>query len=339
MTGDEETIVVEVEVETTLEVEVPGETIVVELTSAQGPRGPSGETGPTGPQGEQGPTGPQGPQGETGPAGATGPQGPQGDPGPTGATGATGPQGPEGPQGPQGAQGPTGATGATGPQGPAGPGLTFAESMWLSILFAQGNNPFPWTGAAIAGGTIASVLGPTAAPGANRLTSATAASGYRVQTAGQLQGATGLAQRMALLPWGESAVTIRAGFHDSADQNAPTDGAYFQIAGTTLTGRVRNNTSESATVGSLALTAGVWYVLDIDYLTSSSVRFVVSDLATGAALFSETVSGSNVPNTTTRTFTHGLVAHDSDAASAKAMCDLAYFGFGPARPNFAPVPA
>lgn len=332
-----------------------------------GPRGPAGIQGPPGEVGAPGESGDAGPQGDPGPPGADGRTilsgsgapssglGEDGDfyldtaasdlygPKAGGAWGSgtslVGPQGEQGIQGAQGIQGEQGAQGAQGIQGPAGPNLTFAESQWTFVAFIGGTNGFPWTGAAIASGSVSAILGPTQSPGAARCSSSGSAnSGYRFVTPASYQGKSGLAFRILALLYTNANTLHRFGYHDTTTQAAPTDGVFFEVVNLTVTAKVRNNTSETPAGASATLSNGVYYVWDIDYTADDAVRFVIWELATGNKVYDQTVSGANVPNLTTRIFNHALVSTNSAGGSVSLM-DLAYMGGGPARPNFCPVPA
>ncbi|KAA3452731.1 hypothetical protein C7I87_00700 [Mesorhizobium sp. SARCC-RB16n] len=90
------------------------------FTSADMPKGETGDKGPVGNQGPIGPLGPQGNAGPQGPIGPTGERGPQGTQGPQGIAGPQGPQGISGVAGPQGLPGIQGPQGLQGPEGPIG---------------------------------------------------------------------------------------------------------------------------------------------------------------------------------------------------------------------------
>jgi hypothetical protein len=157
-------------------------------------------------------------------------------------------------------------------------------------------------------------------------------------TSGALQGRSGLAFRNIGLVYTRANNIHRWGFHDSTNYTAPTDGAFFEILDLACTAKCRNNSSESAAGSSVTLTNGVWYVFDIDYTANDTVRFVVSELVSGTKVYDVTVSGANVPNTTSRTFTAALNSTYT-TGGASAMADIAYIGTGPARPPYCPVPA
>jgi len=339
-------------------------TVVKVNVGRVGPRGPAGEQGLQGAQGE---AGEQGPPGDPGPAGVDGRTilsgagapssglGENGDfyldtaasrlygPKTAGAWGSgvslIGPQGIQGPVGPDGPQGQAGATGATGSQGPAGPNLTFAESQWTFVAFIGGTNGFPWTGAAVNGGSVTSILGPTQSPGAARCSSSGSAnSGYRFVTPTSYQGKSGLAFRILALVYANANTTHRFGYHDTTTKAAPTDGVFFEVVDLTVTAKVRNNTSETPAGASAVLSNGTYYVWDIDYTADDAVRFVIWELVSGNKVYDQTISGANVPNLTTRVFNHALVSTNSTGGST-ALMDLALMGGGPARPNYCPVPA
>jgi hypothetical protein len=159
MTIDDDTLSLDITLETTSCASDSGSSSGGSGSSGSGITGPAGPTGPQGVTGPTGPSGVKGDRGATGIAGATGPAmtvsskantwgypqlifgdfqfdlptGPQGTTGPTGPSGPSGPQGRvglsgpsgeiglSGPTGPQGTTGVTGPSGPTGPTGPSGP--------------------------------------------------------------------------------------------------------------------------------------------------------------------------------------------------------------------------
>lgn len=214
----------------------------------------------------------------------------------------------------------------------------FQQGMWDQITFLQGAVGQPWAGAAISSGTIQSILGPVEAPGAIRLNaSATASSGYRIATTGAIQGKQGLAFRCIGLVYVGSSSFHWWGLHDTTISAVPTDGAYFFIDDDICSARCMNNGTLGVGGAASTLTSGVFYVFDIDYVTDDSVRFVVSELVSGAKVLDQTITGASVPNLTTRTFSSAVLSTRGSASGA--LADIAYIGTGPARPPYCPVPA
>lgn len=340
----------------------------------QGPQGIQGEVGPQGPQGVQGIQGVAGPQGLPG---AVGPQGPQGDPGPTGATGPAGPQGPQGVQGLTGPQGDPGPTGATGPAGPAGQGvptggsagqvlkklsaadfdtawaaeagggsMTFAQSRWSFTDFTSsattaGVLPFSFSG--VSSGTLAATTGAgTDSFGAVAIRdSTTAGGGGEVSNNVSLFAPAGFAIRAVFLAPGVATATARIGCSNSLATTLANNFAYLEIVGSTGTFRARRNAASDPEVvdgTSFTLTAGVTYVLDIDWTSSTTIRFVCWELGTGTVLRSWTATTAAWPNPGSSTLRVGARATESTTKAAADILILDYLGFGPARPPSLGVP-
>jgi hypothetical protein len=337
-----------------------------------GPAGPAGPAGPQGDPGAPGPAGPAGPQGDPGAPGPAGPAGPQGDPGapgPAGPAGATGPAGEQGPQGEQGIQGIQGPAGATGPAGPGVPdkGLTgqvltkktatdydtewaapadqsetFLESRWVSEDYNNTAHAYAFSnfiGTAISSGTInvhqadSRIINEVAGVALIR-SSATANSGYRTVTDRWLKGRTGLSYRAILAYEGNpSGKIIRCGFGDSLTLTDHNNGAYFSIlAGNLFATTALGGTRTFAPSMPYALTLGLYYVLDITYLTNSSVQFRCRELVSGTGVLNEIVS-TNVPNLVANKFYCGLIAGNS-GSSAQDICLLDYQGYGMVKPRW-----
>lgn len=334
----------------------------------QGPQGIQGEVGPQGPQGVQGIQGVAGPQGLTG---ATGPQGVQGDPGPTGATGPAGPQGPQGIQGLIGPQGDPGPTGPAGPGVPAGGSagqvlkklsgadfdtswaaeagggsMTFAESRWSYTDFTgpattAGVLPFSFT--AVSSGTLAAATGvSTASFGAVAIRdSTTAGGGGEVANSVPLFAPSGFAIRAVFLAPGVATATARIGCSNSLATALANNFAYLEIVGSTGTFRARRTVASDPEVVDgtpFTLTAGAAYVLDIDWLSSTEIRFVCWELDTGTVLRSWTATTAAWPNPTSSTLRVGARATESTTSAAAEILILDYLGFGPARPPSLGVP-
>jgi len=85
------------------------------------------------------------------------------------------------------------------------------------------------------------------------------------------------------------------GWHNTANQTAPTRAAYIDIAGTTITGKTINNTGNSTTGTSYTLSTGTWYrgIVEINSDVTLATFKIYSDA--GVLLWSDTLS-TNLPN-------------------------------------------
>lgn len=192
----------------------------------------------------------------------------------------------------------------------------------------------PFTGTAISSGTSNAPAASTydaLHPGYTRTTSSTTANGgYRWQTARELRGGAGLFTR-AVVNWEVTAnVTVRGGFHDSVTSADAVDGVYWEAIGTTLSFKSANNSTRTTHGTTYTISAGVWYVIDVEYLTSSSAQLTIRT-DDGTVVYQQTIA-TNVPNTAARSFFCGVVATES-TTTANQMIWLDYMGVGPARPK------
>lgn len=194
-------------------VSLSSNTVVVTLSTSDGPTGPAGASaydvwlaeGNTGTEADflAALVGPEGPPGSGG--GGSVPDGgttgqvltklsstngdadwAPGTPGPTGADGATGAQGPQGDPGPAGSQGIQGVPGATGPTGPSGTnGATWLSGVGIpsigigvnTDLYLNTSNDDLYQKASGTWALIANIRGAAGAAGSNGATGATGPSG------------------------------------------------------------------------------------------------------------------------------------------------------------------
>lgn len=125
----------------------------------------------------------------------------------------------------------------------------------------------PFTTGAISAGTIAQIASEANHPGIWRIASVAGAnSGNSVGIFGTsvyLLGGGEIAEFVLRWPT-TTALTARAGWYDENTLTAnPTDGAWINLAVTTLTGKTANNGSVSTTASSFTITANTWYFLKI----------------------------------------------------------------------------
>lgn len=220
---------------------------------------------------------------------------------------------------------------------------SFAQSRWVfTDIYTTGNvgSYAPYLGASVASGTVAEIPAAlksgTHQGGITIRSSTSANSGFSVLTdATALVGAEGLLFRcMFSLRASEKDRTVRIGFIDTTNHNAPTDGAFLEISNLSATAKCRNNSTESAS-SSASLSSNTWYTVDIEYLTSSSVEFTIFD-DSNTVVLSATIS-TNVPNSAARVFGAGIVATNS-GTSVRELIVIDYMGHGSARPNFIITP-
>lgn len=110
-------------------------------------------------------------------------------------------------------------------------------------------------------------------------------------------------------------MVVRFGFMDSFTNSAVVDGAYINIAATTLTGKTRSNSVESTTVSSYAISATTWYRARVVVDDSAGVvYFYLYDGATGALLWSDSLN-ANIPTAAGRETGHGVAAYHTAAGA------------------------
>ena len=119
----------------------------------------------------------------------------------------------------------------------------------------------PWFAAAAVSGTSTAVTGTANHPGIVTLTSSTSANSgyaYALGTSSFLLAGTEVTEFIFQVVTTAN-TTARLGFQDSNSSTAPTDGAWVNIAATTLDGRTASNTTSSTSGTNYTITASVWY--------------------------------------------------------------------------------
>ena len=182
------------------------------------------------------------------------------------------------------------------------------------FMTANANANAPLIGAAVASGTSNGIAGSSSGPGVVDLKSSTSAnSGYQFSTSlTALLLAGGETFELIFSLTAPTNTTVRLGFHDTITSAAPVDGVYAEIIGTTMTGKARSNSVETATAGTFALVAGTKYRLRIALnAAGTQATFTLYDM-TGAAVWStnNTVS-ANIPTGAGRNCGIVLIATNS----------------------------
>jgi hypothetical protein len=176
----------------------------------------------------------------------------------------------------------------------------------------------PFIGAAISSGT--NTTAPAAGvidkdhPGVVLMRSSTTAnSGYRYATGANYLRLGG-GERFDLVFRTAAAftnTTFRAGFHESTSSAAPVDGAFVEFVGSgVLSGKTRNNSTESVTGTTITLSANTWYHLRVTLNDDATLAtFEVFDM-NGDSLWSATLS-TNIPTASGRETAAAAVATNS----------------------------
>lgn len=205
--------------------------------------------------------------------------------------------------------------------------LNMAESDFLG-----GNNSgqlAPFIHSAIAVGTIAQIASIANHPGIWQITSAAGAnSGSSFGLVGNsavLIGGGEVADCVARFPT-TAALVARMGFYDENTLTAnPTDGAWMNISGTTLTGKTASNGSVSTTASSYTMVANTWYRLLVTINAGATiVTFALYD-SSGALLWSDTLA-VNIPTAVGRETGFGISAIKTTVTGA-IICDVDWLAY------------
>ena len=187
----------------------------------------------------------------------------------------------------------------------------------------------PFIGAAISSGTGTTSVNVTGSHGALRLaSSATANSGYRWQTNGNIQAEVGMFFR-GIIAWTGGAFTdrvVRLGFHKSTTAADATDGIYIEV--------LEDQASlKCAAASSMTAAATAWtvaaldtlYVFDVILNAVDLVTLTIRDLA-GTLLATQTVT-TNIPSGAAQAFFAGAVATKTSTGAANlVILDSMEFG-------------
>lgn len=138
--------------------------------------------------------------------------------------------------------------------------------------------------------------------------SATANSGVRFSNSYGFSLAQGSYQKtiVKLFNLGSSALNNSIGFTTGFNSSAATAignaGVIIKVVNSQINIQYRRNAggSTQSTANTSFTSFGVWLVFELEYTANDTVVCTVSDLDTGAVIFTDTVTGSNVPNYTTQ---------------------------------------
>jgi hypothetical protein len=181
-----------------------------------------------------------------------------------------------------------------------------------------------WGGTAIGSGTVVSADTNNLRQGFNPYgvalrSSSSAHSGYRYVTSASASdwfGVTSRKFRARIGMWDTipNSGRVRVGFHDTTNHLDPTDGAYFQIFGATLSCRTASGGSITTHGTTLTLNTQEAYVLEIDVPeNAASVQFRVWQ-GTNATPTLDVTIGTNIPVAVANAFGAGIVATASEGA-------------------------
>jgi hypothetical protein len=182
----------------------------------------------------------------------------------------------------------------------------------------------PWLGVLISSGSLNPSVGAPNHPGIIRCGSSTtqySGGTFYLNGAGLLL-AGGETTELVFRVITTTNTTVRFGFQDVFSSTVPVDGAWINIAGTTLTGKTRSNSVESTTGTSYTITANTWYRAKI-LLNGDATRvdfYLYSEA--GTQLWRDYLT-TNIPTAAGRETGHGVVATNSGIAG-EPLLDLDY---------------
>lgn len=197
----------------------------------------------------------------------------------------------------------------------------------------------PWTGAAISSGTVTNTFSATmvtADPDFYGVVlmrcTATANTGYRITNATtqlHLMPGTHYTSRFMIPNAGMTTAWMINGLHDASGYADPVDGVYIKLSGLSCN-FVASSNSVRTTGAAFSIVQLKWYVLHIDVISSSQVRFSVYNDTDNTLVFAETLTTNIPPANATRALGAGVVVVGSHLAVADVMA-LDWIGVGPVR--------
>lgn len=198
---------------------------------------------------------------------------------------------------------------------------------WQETWIGTANiaSPQGWLGVAIASGTNDTGIPTASVLGYNRIgvfirSSTTANGGFRYQTVSTIADYFGVLShkfRCAFL-WRTDFTNrlVRLGYLDTTTHADATDGAYFEISGSTASAKTANNGTRTTHGTTATLSLDVPYIFDVEVnAAGTSARFRIYQAQTEAAIYDQTIT-TNIPTTSARTFGHGFIATESSTTAS-----------------------
>jgi len=228
---------------------------------------------------------------------------------------------------------------------------SFNQSRWSFTDFVgTGTIQGPFTGAALAGGTVDTTSYTTVDNATDNSSlgavdircSASANSGYRFIDAGSAflskSGITFLG-RLGLnsVSVGRDRI-IRLGFISTSNQVAPAYGIYLEVLGNSATFKATSSSvstsSSSVTLNESFTGSTIWYYyVFITYTADRTVKCVLYDKTMTSVLSITFVTSDNIPVSGNR-MNVGVIATITTAGTAVSICQVDYLGIGLAKPSF-----
>ena len=198
---------------------------------------------------------------------------------------------------------------------------------WCEDWFAstQAAASSRWTGAAISSGTNGAAIPGASLQGFNSngvflRSSTTANGGYRYLTATVAADYFGVLSHKfrCAFKWLTSFTdrTVRIGYLDTTTNADATDGAYFEIIGSTCSAKTASNSTRTTNATTLTLSLDVAYTFDIEVnAAGTEVRYRVYAGTSETAVLDVT-NTTNIPSTNVRTFGSGIVATEASVTAS-----------------------
>jgi hypothetical protein len=183
----------------------------------------------------------------------------------------------------------------------------------------------PFTATALSSGTNSAAITTAVSFGHNPWgvllrSSTTANSGYRYQTpiltSMFFGGGAAYKFRCKFLWTAFTANSVRVGFHDTANSADATDGAYFEVIGSTLACKTALGGTRTQAATTLTAVVNTVYTMDIDVTdTANAARFRVYENLNTTPVLDETIN-TTIPSTFARVFGAGFVGTNSGTVAA-----------------------
>lgn len=125
-------------------------------------------------------------------------------------------------------------------------------------------------------------------------------------------------------------VTTYAGFSNTFNSSAPTDGIYLKITGTTLQGQSAAASVTTTTASSYTVSTATWYNALIEVNSAGTLAKFSLYSSTGNLLWTDVVS-SNIPSTTNYTGIQAI-STVSTSPGALSLTTIDYIGYLPSIP-------
>jgi len=132
----------------------------------------------------------------------------------------------------------------------------------------------------------------------------------------------------AHVPTSLTNLLVRLGFLDTNSASDATDGAYFEISGTTVSAKTAKASTRTTNATTATLAPNVWYTFDIEVdAAGANVRFRITRDSDGASMLDVTNS-ANIPNTSGNGTGAGVVGINTAGSATGPIIALNRMGLG-----------